>query len=717
MSDSEDEQAVLQEEIARLEQQLAQENEKNKKGFKNGLMFAAPEPGWIEVVLRLGDAHRAYLAENHHVKGDLLRNHLGEVSALLGAARSCNVPPAECGGRDPKTGMRCEKKCDGEDVLFNWQVCVVHFNKHVFVRLVLRADGGAKLEPPKGDRGQACGVCREQTGRADYESCHVCGLKVHAECMLIQLEDVVDPEESLAFFCNACATEKWDQVCYLAEHLTSHGVQQLAVVEVSEELLARGSAETWDRAKPSVEKVFLLKAEEAPVENAPSPFQKAARMRSKVVDEAGGEEKKKGKKPAPAAKKDKAKPRSGGQAESSNRGAKKVEAASDEDEYEGGVDQPLGRKADLEKLVEALVAKAQQSGEPRELRAFLGNGVNAWSRVCPDGSRDGYKSGAAGAPNSREAFSKENWMGMRAVTKNEIATMTRRTGVQRLDMHVRNRDCPEEEGVQVTIELVEGVQVKTGTRASKTIPERMMVFKYWSIAAGEWEELRACGEDVFAPEHEDSDFFVTMATLICARYAYLGVVAAYLLTERGFSWGMVWRYSLLFTEQRYYRVEMEARSPLDAALLSAWLDENNRGTRLHALAVDGIQQMFLDQARAMTNAEDIKRRLREMAEGWTTGEGSTEMDRAAASAFGERVAPSAARGKGAKGCSLCGKQGHAYRSGDHSHVGEITVKCPLMLTDGDVCGQKHAFSGPLKSDCRGGLPKRMPEGKPVWGRQ
>eukprot|EP00959_Pyramimonas_sp_CCMP1952_P382814 8021430-Pyramimonas_sp.AAC.1 len=46
-------------------------------------------------------------------------------------------------------------------------------------------------------------------------------------------------------------------------------------------------------------------------------------------------------------------------------------------------------------------------------------------------------------------------MGMRTETKQQKATIVRLAGAERLDMVVRYRDCPEEEGVHSTVMLGE----------------------------------------------------------------------------------------------------------------------------------------------------------------------------------------------------------------------------------------------------------------------
>eukprot|EP00959_Pyramimonas_sp_CCMP1952_P163275 3413175-Pyramimonas_sp.AAC.1 len=64
----------------------------------------------------------------------------------------------------------------------------------------------------------------------------------------------------------------------------------------------------------------------------------------------------------------------------------------------------------------------------------LGNKSGSVGRVNPTGVKDGYKPGAAGAPNTKEAFRLVNYLGMRAESKQQKATMVRLAGAERLDM-------------------------------------------------------------------------------------------------------------------------------------------------------------------------------------------------------------------------------------------------------------------------------------------
>eukprot|EP00959_Pyramimonas_sp_CCMP1952_P061282 1281056-Pyramimonas_sp.AAC.1 len=106
-------------------------------------------------------------------------------------------------------------------------------------------------------------------------------------------------------------------------------------------------------------------------------------------------------------------------------------------------------------------------------------------RVNPAGVKDGYKQGATGAPNSKEAFKLVNYMGMRAETKQQKATIVRLAGAERLDMVLRYRDCPEEEGVHSTVMLGE-LEIKLN-KSQKGVLDKLVAMRYFADLRKEWE--------------------------------------------------------------------------------------------------------------------------------------------------------------------------------------------------------------------------------------
>jgi hypothetical protein len=92
---------------------------------------------------------------------------------------------------------------------------------------------------------------------------------------------------------------------------------------------------------------------------------------------------------------------------------------------------------------------------PKALALFDAPERMRGSTVCVNGSLDGYKPGAAGAPNTAEFFTQLYYLGMRSVTVQDKACMQRYIRADRVDLFVRFRDCAEAQGVQQSFMLGE----------------------------------------------------------------------------------------------------------------------------------------------------------------------------------------------------------------------------------------------------------------------
>ena len=88
-----------------------------------------------------------------------------------------------------------------------------------------------------------------------------------------------------------------------------------------------------------------------------------------------------------------------------------------------------------------------QSGAPPGLYSLMRATHQGSEGVCPSGARDGYKEGQDGAPYTSGAWGKVNWNGMRPTTAPQKMHVERLLGAERIDQVVRNRDFPEEEGL------------------------------------------------------------------------------------------------------------------------------------------------------------------------------------------------------------------------------------------------------------------------------
>ena len=123
---------------------------------------------------------------------------------------------------------------------------------------------------------------------------------------------------------------------------------------------------------------------------------------------------------------------------------------------------------------------------PKALALFDAPERMRGSTVCVNGSLDGYKPGAAGAPNTAEFFTRLDYLGMRSVmTVQDKARMRRNIGADRVDLFVRFRDCAEAQGVQQSFML--GEMEVQATRSKKSTPAMAIVLAYWGRLRGEIE--------------------------------------------------------------------------------------------------------------------------------------------------------------------------------------------------------------------------------------
>ena len=124
---------------------------------------------------------------------------------------------------------------------------------------------------------------------------------------------------------------------------------------------------------------------------------------------------------------------------------------------------------------------------------------------------------------------------MRADSKPQKLEMLRLVGVERLDMVVRNRDCPEEEGLYQTIQLGE-VQMWV-SKQGKKVPERLIAVRLFARYRMEWEGYRTSGKSVYHPSHAEYTYFQVMAGMNASRLYFLELMAVNLSTDGGLEWG------------------------------------------------------------------------------------------------------------------------------------------------------------------------------------
>ena len=233
-------------------------------------------------------------------------------------------------------------------------------------------------------------------------------------------------------------------------------------------------------------------------------------------------------------------------------------------------------------------------------------------------------------------------------------------------------------------QVVIGGEVLEVKKQSKGVPDQLVVQHYLAKLITRWLSIRSCGRDVYAPDHPECFFFTQTASLILARLEFLKEML-YHLTNSGYSWPGVWRYLLLVWEGHMRPFGWLHRIRFDQSLMDAYRSPVPQLAMAQLASTSVLAPELLRSEAAAAAALQIERVL--------PAESSSE-----SSAKSQRVGP-----RPGEKCSLCSSPHHTYRSPDFVCAGPITRSCPALLTDGKVCGERHAHSGPLKSPCRGGL--------------
>jgi hypothetical protein len=206
----------------------------------------------------------------------------------------------------------------------------------------------------------------------------------------------------------------------------------------------------------------------------------------------------------------------------------------------GEGDSALARRIDeLQKQISA-VALPLAPELPKALALFDAPERMRGLAVCGNGSLDGYQTGAVGAPNTPEFYTRVDYLGMRTLTMQDKARRQRYIRADRVDLYVKFRDCAEAQGVQQSFML--GEMEVQATKSKRSTPAMAIVLTYWGRLRGEIEQLLTCGEDVFSPDHPSYSKFFLLASLVVARLMFLEHTMRFFVTETEFNWGTVWRY-------------------------------------------------------------------------------------------------------------------------------------------------------------------------------
>jgi hypothetical protein len=355
-----------------------------------------------------------------------------------------------------------KQKGSAGDVSSNLQVCGRHCELHALWRVVNHLEMTSYGEQPQADeplapvlRSGNCRTCLEPMGSRELkESCVCCFTTVHQVYLTEQLVNAdwsaVKDQSAVELFCSGCIVERFMEVCLLVSLLRETGAEFAIFEPIVDAFVSEKGEGVWTRCARNAVKVWACTL--ASVKKPPLPWTKGPKPGSEEllveVPLALVAEKLLALKamllPSAEVK--------GGGASSSGLGSGEGESALAQriDELQRQISQMALPLAPELRMALALF------DAPERMRG---------STVCVKGSLDGYKPGAAGAPNTAELITRLDYLGMRPVTMQDKARMQRYIGADRVDLFVRFRDCAEAQGVQQSFML--GEMAVQATRSKK----------------------------------------------------------------------------------------------------------------------------------------------------------------------------------------------------------------------------------------------------------
>ena len=278
--------------------------------------------------------------------------------------------------------------------------------------------------------GTVCLICRQTS--EEVHACEVCGGALHAQCIADHFAGVsVSETNPCVFVCHACVILRLNEVYLATAVLKRRPGMQVCVVEGHPELLDRRTRPYYRAFGEGAMRSRFVVAKEREVTPRPSPFGlRATPARRGTPGSLGA----RGTTPTVRAPPS---PRAGGgetrglvsELEGLTLGGKAAAGSAQQGAADGLT------RADLEMFVTDFLATHSRGGPGARDPLSMALGIKSGSvgRVNPSGIKDGYKPGAAGAPNTKEAFRLVNYLGMRAESKQQKATMVRLAGAERLD--------------------------------------------------------------------------------------------------------------------------------------------------------------------------------------------------------------------------------------------------------------------------------------------
>ena len=563
------------------------------------------------------------------------------------------------------TGAVCGRPLEGDDGN-NSQRCKLHRESHPFARVGHKAANGLEVTACKGK-----GVCLICTGKVTKTqssfSCRSCEGRVHEDCIWDQYAGGEDAlvGGNVICFCSACVIELFHEVLFMEVALRAEGADKIVVFEAAEERFSDPSdAQAWYSVKKELARQGLLGVQERDVQTGThSPF---AIICAKTPESVQGRSSRGTVDAKPMVERPPESSRMGRESLS------RVEATP--------VTEPASATDEVMVLLRELL-KEKSSGTRNQSDEYMHGGVD------PTGLIDGFKSGELGAPNTLQFLSMFPYSGMNSSPKGTRSFIRRMTGANRLDLRTGDTFWPEAETKGEKI-MVGDIELECqGTKLG--VPDRTVVANYWHAAKREVLALRQCKRDVYSPDHKAYSDFQSTATLILLRIEFLEASVTYLQMRMDLQWGVIWRYLLAYMQDRFVANTVHELSDLDRRMLTTKL-HGGWDMQVAGIVADTLMYHHITRAQEAVSNLVSKRLMAKGAVPVTTKEYARNMK-----------------------CPLCLSDKHMYKQGAHTHPADapITQACPRILTDGGLCGKRHAFTGPLRSPCRGDL-----EGAPMGRR-
>ena len=255
--------------------------------------------------------------------------------------------------------------------------------------------------------------------------------------------------------------------------------------------------------------------------------------------------------------------------------------------------------------------------------------------------------------------------------QNEVAF-----GAKRADLATKNPLWPGSSEGTPTLEISESdgsVRINASSKALG-LPEQNLVRANWAFRVSLLHDAEDSQVGPFAPAHPQYVPQKATMHLMFGRYAVLEAFRFLLTGEYNHPWAVVYRYLAKCVQSFSSDNPIAGRS---LSLNSAQISEVG--------ALTGFQQTIAAGVYAESNVNSLWLSVSVLAH---------DAD------VGKATAYAAKRGTYPKGgtCALCRSPDHDVHT--HPKGMPITVDCSAIMSDGQICGLKHARMGPLRSGCR-----------------